>query len=120
MVGWDVRRFRPFPPGAATQPRTDRAARQCLPPGRVPHRMSGPPLNSLEVLGLLSARLIHALSNQLVIITGNVCAAAKTRGGSAESAAALHSALTAANGMGNLLNEFADLRRDSADALGEI
>ena|SRR5687767_6315227 len=33
----------------------------------------GDRLNSWETMGLLSARLIHSLSNHLVVITGNLC-----------------------------------------------
>jgi hypothetical protein len=38
-----------------------------------------PALTSLELLGALSARLAHSLSNHLSIMTGNLCVAAKLR-----------------------------------------
>jgi hypothetical protein len=77
--------------------------------------MSLPPsLNSLELLGALSARLAHALSNQLSIVTGNVCVAHEIKDEPDKLAAALKSALHGADQAGKLLSRFVDLRRSIA------
>jgi hypothetical protein len=68
-------------------------------------------LSTLHLLGLLSAQLTHSLSNQLSIITGNICAAGALRDDPEKASAALQAAITGANGTGVLLGRFADLRR---------
>jgi hypothetical protein len=68
-------------------------------------------LSNLELLGALSARLAHSLSNQLSVISGNICVAASGKSDSETKAAALHSAVQAATVAGTLLGEFVDLRR---------
>ena len=78
------------------------------------------PLNSQEVLGLLSSRMIHAFSNQLVIITGNICAATRLQHNKAECAAALHAAISAANQTGRLLDQLAQCRRQMSEDLGSL
>ncbi len=77
-----------------------------------------PTLTTRELLGLLSARLIHSMSNHLVVITGNICAAARMQEDPAQAGAALNSALKAANDAGVLLEKFAACRRSFRDELG--
>ena len=67
-------------------------------------------LNELEQLGALSARLTHALSNHLAIITGNLFLAANLKE-SDKLPQMLQAALQASNEAGALLSRFAEMRR---------
>ena len=79
-----------------------------------------PPLNTRELLGLLSARMIHSLSNRLVVITGNICAAVRLQEDPAQAGAALRAALQAANDTGALLEKYATCRRNFHEDLGHM
>ena len=76
--------------------------------------MNPPALTSLEFLGALSARFAHALSNQLSIVTGNLCLAAALRDDPEKLEPALKAALKSANEAGALLSRLAELRRGFA------
>lgn len=75
-------------------------------------------LNARELLGLLSARLIHSLSNHLMVMSGNLCVATKLENEPAQLSAVLQGALQAANQVGVLLDQFAACRRSIKDDLG--
>jgi hypothetical protein len=70
-----------------------------------------PPLNSLEFLGALSARFAHALSNQLSIVTGNLCLATALRDDPEKIASALKAAVKSADEAGLLVSRLVELRR---------
>lgn len=72
---------------------------------------ASPALNTLEFLGALSARLAHALSNHLSIVSGNLCVAAALQDDQEKVSAALQSAMKGANDAGMLISRFVDLRR---------
>ncbi len=87
--------------------------------------MSRPRLNSpsatltrLEIIGALSARLAHALSNHFAIINGNLCVAKALGTDSKETQAAIEAALKGADGAGAILERFVDARRGFMDEPG--
>lgn len=72
---------------------------------------AGESLSRLEVAGAASARLAHALSNHLSIITGNLSVAAALKDHPEKAATAMGSALKAANEAGAFVGRFVDARR---------
>ena len=74
-------------------------------------------LTSLETIGALSARYAHALSNQLTIVTGNLCVAAASFENREKLAAAIKSAIKGANAAGELTARFVALRRGVGEGI---
>lgn len=75
-------------------------------------------LNARELLGLLSARLIHSLSNDLLVVSGSLSAAARLEGDPGRRQENLQSAQQAADHAGALLEQLANCRRHLHDDLG--
>lgn len=75
--------------------------------------------NALQILGILSARLVHSMSNHLAVVTGNLCVAGQMRDDPEKVTAALHAALQAANHAGLLLDRFAGCRKAVQNELGQ-
>ena len=76
-------------------------------------------LDSLETLALISARLAHSLTNQLAIISGNICMAGDARSDADQLSSGLKAAVQAANRAGLLLGQFVEFRRRIKLDLGQ-
>lgn len=70
------------------------------------------------MLGILSARLVHALSNQVSIISGNLCAAAMLKNEPDKAASVLQAAVQASNQAGAALGQFVQFRRKARNEGG--
>jgi hypothetical protein len=79
-----------------------------------------PSLTAQESLAFLSAGLIHALSNHLSIVAGNLFVAERLRDRPGESAAAFKAARDAAGEAGGLISRMADFRRALQIDFGEL
>jgi hypothetical protein len=75
-------------------------------------------LSATEMMGILSARLAHTLSNQVSIISGNLCAAAMLKNEPAKVASVLQAAVQASNQAGVALGQFVQFRRKAVSEAG--
>jgi hypothetical protein len=76
-----------------------------------------PSISDLEILGIVSSRLVHSLANSLSIISGNLYVA-RASNQPGQTGMELEAAVRAGNGASAILSRFVDFRRAAGENYG--